>query len=68
MPDARLRGMKAFDQTYADRDFQKQLDQARAGWMAQIPRPQQPDLYVEGLRGSILARVLSLFSGRSSGK
>ena len=55
--------MNAFDETYADADFQQHLDQARAGWMAQIPRS-QPDLNVEGLRGSIFARVLSAFSGK----
>jgi hypothetical protein len=56
--------MKAFDETYADQDFQRQLDQARAGWMAGVPRAQQPDLNVEGLRGSLFARVVSALCGQ----
>ena len=56
--------MKAFDETYADKDFKQQLDQARAGWMAQIPTPPQPDLRVDGLNGTLLSRVLGVFGGR----
>lgn len=56
--------MKAFDETYADQDFKHQLDQARAGWMTQVPRAQQPDLNVEGLRGSLFARFVSALCGR----
>jgi hypothetical protein len=56
--------MKTFDETYADSDFKQHLDQAQSGWMAQVPRNRQPDLHVEGLRGSLLARVLSVFSGQ----
>lgn len=51
--------MKTFDQTYADQDFKEHIDQARAGWMQQVPRDRQPDLNVEGLRGSLLARLIS---------
>lgn len=56
--------MKAFDQTYADQDFKQQIEQARAGWMAQVPRDRQPDLNVDGLRGSLLARLIGALSGR----
>ena len=56
--------MKSFDQTYADHDFKQQIEQARAGWMVQVPRERQPDLNVEGLRGSLLARLLGALSGR----
>ena len=56
--------MKAFDQTYADQDFKQQIERARAGWMAQVPHDRQPDLNVDGLRGSLLARLFGLFSGR----
>ena len=55
--------MKTFDETYADADFKQQLDQARSGWMAQIPQPRQPDLDVEGLSGSFFARLLGAISG-----
>jgi hypothetical protein len=56
--------MKAFDETYADQDFKRHLDQARAGWMAQVPPAHQPDLNVEGLRGSLFARFVSALCGR----
>lgn len=60
--------MKSFDQTYADSDFQQQLDEARYGWMTKVPRSKQPDLHVEGLRGSMLARLLGTILGpRDSG-
>jgi hypothetical protein len=60
--------MKAFDATYADPNFQKQLERARAGWMTGVPRAEQPDLNVEGLRGSFLARLLGALGGqRKSG-
>lgn len=56
--------MKAFDETYADQDFQRQLERARAGWMDGVPRSHQPDLNVEGLRGSLFARVVSALCGQ----
>ena len=55
--------MKSFDQTYADQDFKQHIEQARAGWMTQVPGEQQPDLNVEGLRGSLLARLIGAFCG-----
>jgi hypothetical protein len=55
--------MKAFDQTYADQDFKQHIEQARTGWMAQVPRERQTDLTVDGLRGSLLARLIGAFSG-----
>jgi hypothetical protein len=56
--------MKSFDETYADNDFNQHLDKARKGWMAQVPQASQPDLNVEGLRGSLLGRLLGAFGGR----
>ncbi len=56
--------MKSFDQTYADQDFKQYIEQARAGWMTQVPRERHPDLNVEGLRGSLLARLIGAFCGR----
>jgi hypothetical protein len=32
--------------------------------MAQVPHDRQPDLNVDGLRGSLLARLIGAFSGR----
>ena len=58
--------MKSFDETYADQDFKQQIAEAREGWMAQIPAPRQPDLRVEGLDGSVFARILRVLSGRRS--
>lgn len=57
--------MKSFDQTYADQDFKQHIEQARAGWMAQVPHERQPDLSVEGMRGSLLARLIAALCGRS---
>lgn len=56
--------MKKFDDTYADRDFERELAKARAGWMADVPRESQPDLRVEGLSNSLVGRVLGALSGR----
>ena len=56
--------MKSFDQTYADQDFKQHIEQARAGWMAQVPRDRQPDLHVDGLRGSVLSRLVGALCGR----
>jgi len=56
--------MKSFDQTYADQDFKQHIEQARTGWMKQVPRERQPDLMVEGLRGSLLARLIGAICGR----
>ena len=56
--------MKSFDQTYADHEFEKQLEHAKRDWMASIPRAVDPDLDVEGLSGSIFARLLASLTGR----
>jgi hypothetical protein len=56
--------MQSFDDTYADRDFQREIAEARAGWMAEVPRPSQPDLSVEGLGNTLVARVLGALTGR----
>ena len=56
--------MNSFDQTYADQDFKQHIEQARAGWMKQVPRERQPDLNVEGLHGSLFARLIGALFGR----
>jgi len=56
--------MKSFDETYADQDFKEQIAAAQSGWMAQVPHPGQPDLNVEGLRGSFLVRLFCALTGR----
>jgi hypothetical protein len=50
--------MKALDETYADQDFQREMEAARSGWMAQVPRAQEPDLNVQGLSVTLIARLL----------
>lgn len=56
--------MKAFDETYADQDFERALTEARQGWMSEVPRASQPDLGVEGLSGTLIGRLVGLFAGR----
>jgi hypothetical protein len=56
--------VKKFDETYADRDFERELAKARAGWMAEVPRASQPDLSVEGLSNSLVGRLLGALTGR----
>jgi len=58
--------MKKFDDTYADKDFERELAKARAGWMAEVPRAKQPDLSVEGLNNSLVGRLLGALTGRRS--
>jgi hypothetical protein len=60
--------MKTFDQTYADHEFKQHIEQARTGWMAQVPSERQPDLKVDGLRGSLLARLIGVFCGRGKSR
>lgn len=54
--------MKPFEETYADHDFKQQMAEAQVGWMAQVPQSGQPDLDVEGLNGTLLARLLGAIS------
>jgi hypothetical protein len=56
--------MNRFDETYADADFQQQLADAHRGWMAQVPKPEHPDLDVDGLSGSLLKRLLRAIKDR----
>jgi hypothetical protein len=56
--------MKSFDETYADRDFEQQLDRARTAWMTSVPQAEQPDLEVDGLSGSLLGRALAALASR----
>jgi hypothetical protein len=56
--------MKKFEDTYADQDFERELAKARAGWMTEVPRPNQPDLRVEGLNDSLVGLVLGALAGR----
>ena len=55
--------MSRFDETLTDQEFARQLDQARAGWLANVPR-EEADLTVDGLRGSFLSRLIGLFRPR----
>jgi len=57
------RAMATFDQTYTDSDFERGLKQADSEWMAAHAR-REPDLVVHGLSGSLLSRLLALFTGR----
>jgi hypothetical protein len=56
--------MPSFDDTRSDQEFQQRIAQARAGWMDQIPDTREPDLGVEGLRGSMFVRLLNALKGR----
>jgi len=56
--------VKKFDDTYADRDFERELAKARSGWMAEVPRTSQPDLRVEGLSNSLVGRLLGALTDR----
>jgi hypothetical protein len=56
--------MKSFDETYADRDFEQQLERSRVAWMSRVPRAEQPDLEVDGLSGSVLGRIVAALTGR----
>ena len=56
--------MPSFDETRADQDLQQQIAHARAGWMDQASETDEPDLGVEGLRSSVLARIVDLLKGR----
>jgi hypothetical protein len=49
-----------FDETYSDSDFQRALTDQHAEWLADAHRP-EPDLNVDGLRRSLLSRLLAFF-------
>lgn len=55
--------MISFDETYTDNEFQSKLQKADAEWMGAVAR-KEPDLAVEGLRGSFMSKFLELFSAR----
>lgn len=57
--------MRAFDDTYADLDFQQQIADARDGWMDQVPKPDHPDLHVEGMNGSFVARLFRIITRKA---
>jgi hypothetical protein len=56
--------MQSFEETRADKEFQQHIAQARGGWMTEVPSSGEPDLGVEGLRSSLLAKFLSALRGR----
>jgi len=58
--------MQSFEETRADHEFQQRIAQARADWMEQVPDAKEPDLGVEGLRSSVLTRLLSALKGQRS--
>ena len=49
-----------FDETYTDKDFEHRFKQANTDWMAEVAR-REPDLRVDGMRGSLMSRLLGLF-------
>ena len=53
--------MPTFDKTYTDADFQQEILRADSEWMSKHARP-EPDLDVDGLKQSLLSRMLGLFS------
>jgi hypothetical protein len=55
--------MPTFDNTYTDAEFKQEILRADNEWMSQHARP-EPDLNVDGLKPSLVSRVLGLF-GRS---
>jgi hypothetical protein len=55
--------MTAFDETYTDTEFRREMQQADSSWMAHAAR-EEPDLEVEGLARTFWSRLLGLF-GRS---
>jgi hypothetical protein len=56
--------MQSFEDTRADQEFQQRIAQARAGWMDRLPAANELDLRVEGLRGSLLRRLVYALQGR----
>ena len=52
----------SFEDTYTDSEFQKDITEADSEWMSGLARA-EPDLEVEGLRNSLVSRVLGLFGG-----
>ena len=57
--------MASFDNTYTDKDFERELNKAHSAWMSDIPR-EANDLEVDGLNNTWLSRILALFGGRKS--
>lgn len=57
--------MSAFDMTYTDADFQREILRADTEWMAQHAR-REPDLEVDGLKPTLLSRLLGLFARSGS--
>ena len=54
----------AFDNTYTDQEFKRRLEKANDDWIAKAAR-REPDLTVDGLRGSLIARLLALFGAKA---
>lgn len=53
-----------FDDTYTDREIQRNLRDADEQWIGQVVS-REPDLNVDGMRRSLLSRLLGLFSPKS---
>ena len=53
-----------FETTMTEADFKRPLLDAHEDKLAREARGGEADLHVEGLRGSLLARLLTLFTGR----
>jgi hypothetical protein len=52
-----------FDDTYTDRDFKNGIREANDQWINQVAVG-EPDLAVDGLRGTFFSRLLALFSAK----
>jgi hypothetical protein len=52
-----------FDDTYADGDFQRRMQEAKNEWMDELAS-REPDLTVDGLRGTLMSRVLAMLGLR----
>ena len=52
-----------FDDTYTDREFERALSAANQD-LFNLDRPVEPDLSVEGLKGSLMSRLAVLFNGK----
>jgi hypothetical protein len=52
-----------FDDTYTDHDFKRRLTEGNRDWIPHTGR-REPDLVVDGLDNSLLARLIGLFKGR----
>jgi len=53
----------SFEDTYTDSDFERSFRNANRNWLEQAAR-NEPDLEIDGMRGSLLSRFLALFGAK----